>query len=146
MNKKRLIQFIAIIVSVIVLIFVWLFISFWNGRRDNNWQQTNNDSLNPQEQPTARDAADWNAPFMKKMEVKFMDKEEKAKMNLADDPMTRLQVLERDSEGNITAYKKVYLDSDIIEYVYDPNGANASTTEATPAAATNASGTTAVVE
>jgi|GEM_PF-2899620 hypothetical protein len=141
MNKKRLIKFIAIIIAVIVLVFIWLFISFWNGRKEN-LQQTNN-NLNPNgtpKYPTARESVNWNAPFMKKIEVKFMNKEEEAKMGLEDDPMIRLQVLERDKNGKVTAYKKVYKDADIIQYVYDPNGAGTSTTSGAPASAANTYG------
>jgi len=145
MNKKRLIQFIAIIVSVIVLIFIWLFISFWNGRR--NLQQSNTSpSASSDQYPTASESANWNAPFMKKIEPEFMDKDDKAKMGLVNDPMTRLQILERDKDGNITAYKKVYLDSDIIQYVYDPSGSNAGKTTIIPNTENNASGTATVTE
>ena len=55
-----------------------------------------------------------------------MDPQEKAKMGLANDPMMRLQVLERDASGKVTAYKKITKDDEIVQYIYDPKGNGAS--------------------
>ena len=125
MNKKVIFKIIAIIIIALVFIFAWLFISFWNANKDNSGKVNNSD--NSTKYPNAREATDWNAPFMKKIEVKFLDKEEKAKMGLADDKMVRLQVLERDTSGKVTAYKKIYTDEDVVQYIYDSSGAGTST-------------------
>ena len=125
MNKRLLIKIIVIILTVAAVVSAWLLISFWNAKTDN--QNQTNSTKQSDQYPTARDAADWNAPFMKKIEVKFLDKEEKAKMGLADDKMVRLQVLERDTSGKVTAYKKIYTDEDVVQYIYDSSGAGTST-------------------
>jgi len=126
MNKKLVIKFIALVVTILVVIFAWLFISSWNYQK--NIPKQTPSTVNT---PAARDAANYDEPFMRPIEVKFLDREELTKMGLGSDPMVRLQVLERDSKGNVTAYKKVYKDEDIVKYVFDPNGANATTTVST---------------
>lgn len=125
MNKKLLIKFISVIVTFLVVVFAWLFITSWAYQK-NNPKPTSTPIENIDTNPTARDAADWNEPFMKPIEVKFLEKDEMTKMGLGSDPMIRLQVLERDASGNVTAYKKVYKDEDIVRYMYDPRGATSS--------------------
>jgi len=123
MNKKLLIKFVSVVITFLVVVFAWLFITSWNYQKNNpNLTPTNSATTSP----TARDAADWNEPFMRPIEVKFLEKEELTKMGLGSDPMIRLQVLERDAKGNVTAYKKVYTDDDIVRYMYDPKGATSS--------------------
>jgi len=134
MNKRLLIKIIVIILTVAAVVSAWLLISFWNAKTDNQ-NQTKTQKQSDQ-YPTARDAADWNAPFMKKIEVIYMDKAEKTALGLADNQMVRLQVLERDATGKVTAYKKVSRDEDIIQYVYDPSGAVSGTVTVIPADAT----------
>jgi len=134
MNKRLLIKIIVIILTVAAVVSAWLLISFWNAKTDN--QNQTNSTKQSDQYPTARDAADWNAPFMKKIEVIYMDKAEKTALGLADNQMVRLQVLERDAAGKVTAYKKVSRDEDIIQYVYDPSGAVSGTVTVIPADAT----------
>ncbi len=123
MNKKLLIKFVSVVITFLVVVFAWLFITCWSYQKNNpNLTPTNSVTTSP----TARDAADWNEPFMKPIEVKFLEKEELTKMGLGSDPMIRLQVLERDAKGNVTAYKKVYKDEDIVRFMYDPRGATSS--------------------
>jgi len=125
MNKKLLIKFVTVVITFLVVVFAWLFIVSWNYQR-NNPKQNSTSVVNTSTSPTARDAADWNEPFMRPIEVKFLDREDLAKMGLGSDPMIRVQVLERDAKGNVTAYKKVYKDDDIVRYMYDPKGATSS--------------------
>lgn len=103
------------LIFILMLILVWLLISSWP------YLQKNKTDINENQYPTARESVDWDAPLLQKIEVEFMNKTEKEKMNLADDPAVRLQVLERDESGKITAYKKIYRDEDIIEYVRNSN-------------------------
>jgi len=138
MNKKLVTKLIGIIIVIIVVVFAWLFISFWNARQES-LKQINNSNA-PVQYPTARDAANWQAPFMRQIEVKFMDPQEKAKMGLANDPTMRLQVLERDASGNVTAYKKITSEDQIVQYIYDPAG-NGTNAAGDIASTTKASGT-----
>lgn len=118
MNKKPLIKFILLFVLVIVIICVWLWVAsidFWK----NTSQQTE-PGINPN--LTAQDAADWNAPFLREIKTEFIEPEELNKMGLSNNPNARLQVLERDANGNVTAYKKIYKEEDVIKYIYDPEG------------------------
>jgi len=115
MNKKKLIYSISILATVLLLIFVWLLIAFFNNKETRTRQDGFNDV-------SAREAANWDEPFLKEIKVEFLDDKGYEKMNFARDPMYRVQVLERDENGNITAYRKVYSDEDVITHVYDPTG------------------------
>jgi len=99
------------LVFILAVVLVWLLVTIKNKPSQ----------VAPVNYPTAREAVNWDAPLLQKIEVEFMSKEEKASMNIADNPQIRLQVLERDEKGKATAYKKIYKDADIIEYVRDPN-------------------------
>lgn len=111
--KKKIIIVIAV---VLVALLVWLLVAFLNVNRPSD------DGLTPEmTAPTASESTHYDMPFLKKIEVEYMDAAEKEKMNLGDDPTVRLQVLERDAEGNVTAYKKVTSDEEVVEYMYDPN-------------------------
>ncbi len=114
MNKKNI---FIIAVVIIVALIIWLLVAFLNVNRPKD-----NTLLNPEmnNTPTAQEAINLEAPFLKKIEVEFMTPEEKEKMDVADNPSVRLQVLERDAEGNATVYKKVTSDEEVVEYVYDP--------------------------
>lgn len=118
MNKKRLIYFFSLPILVVIFVFIWLFVSSLG---------VNKSTLPPGyvspdnfKDVTARDAANWDEPFLRKIEPEFIDSTEKAALKLEDNPRYRLQVLERDANGKPTAYKKIYNEADIIEYVYDP--------------------------
>lgn len=115
MNKKYFFKIITPIIVVIAIIFGWIFITLLDYRNISNQE-------NEQNNPTAREATNWDEPFLKPIEVEFLDKEEKAQMNLADSPDVQLQVLEKDENGNVTAYKKVRTEEDVVHYIYDPVG------------------------
>lgn len=125
MNKKVLIKFCALVALVIAVILAWLLISSRESWK-NNPQSTEPAGIN--KNLTAQDAADWNAPFMREIKPEFADKEELKKMDVAEDPNFRIQVLEKDANGNVTVYKKIYSDKDIIKYVYDPKGTSSTST------------------
>ena len=136
MNKKLLFKLIFSIAIIIVVVLIWLLVSSSDSWK-NNLQQNGSGNLN--QNITAQEAADWSAPFMKEIKIEFIEQEELNKMGLANDPNAQLQVLERDANGNVMAYKKIYKEEDIIKYKYDPestivDGGVASST-------TNASGT-----
>lgn len=129
MNKKVLIKFCALVALVIVVILAWLLISSRESWK-NNPQPTGPAGVN--NNLTAQEAADWNAPFMREIKPEFADKEELKKMDVAEDPNFRIQILEKDANGNVIVYKKVYSDKDIIKYVYDPKGTSANIVSSTP--------------
>jgi hypothetical protein len=79
----------------------------------------------PAYSPTAREAGNWDAPFVKQIEVVFATDEEREEMGINVSPLfdpARIQVLERDKDGRIITYKKIYDDSEIIHELYLPTG------------------------
>lgn len=115
MRKKRLIYLVSFLVVIILVVFIWLLVSFLSKKGIV-------DKVEGPVYPdiSARDAADWSGLFLKEIEVEFMEEPEYKKMDLAQDPMYRIQVIKRNENGKVTAYKKVYSDEEIITHVYDP--------------------------
>lgn len=118
MNKKRLI-FLGLFAIIVVI--VWLLFSFWD------YYKNKNDNKSSYKQPdftkmTARETADWDTPFLKEVKVEFMEDTDFKKMGIASSSNIRLQVLERDENGNIISYKKVFKDEDIVRYKVDYSG------------------------
>ncbi len=118
MNKKYLFKIIAPLVLVLIIILGWLFVTLWSYQKEIKQQKINQNS------PTAKESANWEEPFLKPIKVEFLDKEEKQQMNLADNPNIRLQAIEKDENGKVTAYKKIYREEDVVHYVKDFTGTN----------------------
>ncbi len=115
MNKKRIAYLLALLFTVSVFLGLWLYFSFRNHKTEN--MQENNIS-NIISIPTAREASDWNEPLLEEIKVEFIETDELKKMGLESNPRIKLQILERDVNGKVSAYKKVYKEDDIVRYVY----------------------------
>jgi hypothetical protein len=132
MNKnQKIVFFLSILLLLFAVSFLW-----YSGKQDNVEPQ-----LPPQTQPgiedqqaldepppynlTTAESGDWDAPFTKQIEVVFATEEEKEQMGINVSPLfdpARIQVLERDADGNVITYKKIYNDSEIIHELYLPTG------------------------
>jgi len=86
MNKNKIILLSVILVIILAVLF-WLFIRM-------------------------NDRAKINQPATQSFRVEYMTVEEKAAKNM--DPNTKAQVLQRDSGNNVTIYKVIRKDSDVI--------------------------------
>ena len=127
MNKKQKIIFFAII---FFLLLGLSFIFYQNKQKlpdvenEANAEQQNLDQ-SPAYTPTAREASNWNAPFTKQIQVVFATEEEREQMGINVSPLfdpARIQVLERDENGRVITYKKIYNDNEIIHELYLPTG------------------------
>lgn len=85
MSKKKII--LLVILLLIVILLFWLFF------KTNKKIETNQSSARP-------------------FKVEYMTSEEKAVKNL--DSNTRAQVIQRDSGNNVTIYKVIRKDSDVV--------------------------------
>ena len=132
MNKKQKIIFFFI---VLLLLFGLSFLFYQNRQKlpdvqnGANEEQPNLEQPNldqpPAYAPTAREAGNWDAPFVKQIQVVFATEEEREQMGINVSPLfdpARIQVLERDKDGRVITYKKIYDDSEIIHELYLPTG------------------------
>jgi hypothetical protein len=127
MNKKQKIIFFFF---VLLLLFGLSFLFYQNKQKlpgvqkGVNEEQQNLDQ-SPAYTPTAREASNWNAPFTKQIQVVFATEEELEQMGINVSPLfdpARIQVLERDENGRVITYKKIYNDNEIIHELYLPTG------------------------
>ena len=123
-------QKIIFFIVVFLLLFGLSFLIYQNRQEPLDTQngaseEEQNLDQPPAYAPTAREAGNWDAPFIKPIEVVFATEEEREEMGINVSPLfdpARIQVLERDKDGRIITYKKIYDDSEIIHELYLPTG------------------------
>ena len=102
MNKKTtlVISLTLNLVLIIILTSVVIFLQMSGSLKDRNAKKQAAEDLSPR--------------VPKPIQLELMSDQEKTAFELASTTANRIQVLERDKDGNITAYKIIRNDADVL--------------------------------
>lgn len=103
---------LAIVIIIMLILIVAIFISY---KLINNRQVVPAGYINPIEDPIAVTVPPAIINMPKPIELEFMAEKEKENFSLSTSSVDNIQVLERDENGNITSYKIIKKDSDILK-------------------------------